>query len=324
MYALNVSGNYPCVRVGKLTVAMQPHIHDALSLKWPPQFVRDYHRIDVHPYMTPREMTTRIAEHPAQLIHVHNEPSWPVVAAADGAHGRPVIFNVHDVTSAREGEPVDAWERQAYERADALCFITEEQREFAVSVGLPVEGKPYCVVPNYAVRRQFITSTPFGHTGGVVYAGGAHKRSGGTQWRDMSPIADVVDALHIYSATGTQLDYGIPHMPESDYTRLIYRLASHDWGFVGIPLAHPGYDHAIPNKFADAFAAGIPIIAMNVPLMRPICERGLGIYCETYAEVGEASRTDPAPYRERVLQLRHEYTMEAVVGPLVELYEALI
>jgi hypothetical protein len=49
----------------------------------------------------------------------------------------------------------------------------------------------------------------------------------------------------------------------------------------------------------------------------------LGIYCETVEEVKEAVETDPTPYRENVLRLRDEYSMEAHIGPLVELYEEL-
>lgn len=322
MFALAVSGQYPCVRVGKIAVATYPRIiHACHALKRPPQYEERYHSLDIFPCESMEQMARRIEEHPAEVIVVHNEPNWPVVAAKQGARGRRVIYAVHDITSAREGEPIDAWERQAYDVADALLFVTAEQREFAIARGFDVEGKPWAALPNYATRDQFIDESPFPHIGGVVYAGGAHQRSGGKYWRDMSPIADVIDAFHIYCATGEHLDYGIYHRPEANYQRLIYRLAAHDWCMAGIPIPHEGYNHAIPNKPFDAFAAGIPIIVMNAPLLKPICERGLGIYCETYEDVREAANTDPAPYREKVLELRDEYTIEAHVDELFDLYE---
>ena len=326
MYGLMVSGSYPCIRSGKLTAAMREHhiYHGCIALKRPPQLTEAYVHLDINAFQSMPEMAARIAEHPADFIHVHNEPNWPVLAAKDGARGRPVIYDVHDVTAAREGEPEDAWEKAAYEAADAFVFVTREQHEYATEAGLDTSGRPVVYIPNYAHAGHFISDTPFHHLGGVVYAGGAHTRSGGKFWRDMSPIADALDGdFYVYSAAGKPVDYGIQCPPERHYRKLIYRLAQHDWGFVGTPLEHPGYLHAIPNKAFDCFSAGIPVIAMNVPLLKPILDRGLGIYCDSYSDVREAAQTLPGPYKEAVMQYRAEYTMQAVTRELVSLYEEL-
>ena len=322
-----ISGNYPCVRASKITAALRAlgHPHSAIALKAPPQLPEVYHLLDVNRWQSADEMGRRIAEHPARVVHFHNEPHWPLPVAAANANGRPVIFNVHDVARARRGEASDQWEDQAYRDADAFIFVSEEQREYALEVGLEVGDRPYITVPCYALRETFVTDSPYPRVGGVVYAGGCHPRSGGRYWRDLSPISDALGGeLHLFPGQVKKPGYGILHQPEWDYRRLIHRLSAFDWAFAGVPHAHHGYEHAIPNKPFDAFAAGIPVIAMNVPLLRPILERGLGIYCESYAEVREAARTDPTPFKARVLELRDEYTMDRLAPEIIRLYRVAL
>ena len=313
--ALMLSGSYPCVRVGKIALAMEWE-HDALSLAPAPQLRQAYRKGMADLFLSQPEYLTYIkGNKEAQILHVHTEPNWPAYVA--GKDGRPVIFNVHDVTSARTGQLMDPWEEVAFESADALVFITEEQREFAELSGLPID-KPTVVLGNYPTRSLFLEPSKEKY-GRLVYAGGVDKRGG--PWRDISAVADAVD-LHIYPGN-PGLDYGIAHPTQPVYEGLLAELTHYEWGYAGSPQKGPGYLHAHPNKPGDYLSAGLPLVIQNLPLLKAWCDAGLGIYCQTVEEVKEAVETDPTPYREAVLAKRDSYSMEAHIGPLEDLYEEL-
>jgi hypothetical protein len=322
-----VAGEFADVRCGRLSEAMQAHgwQHDLITAKAPPQFGHVYRNIDYNPHRTYKGFVDAIAAHPASIIQVHCElyGMWVVGAALEGAHGRPVVANVHDLPSARPGGAFDIYEKSAIESADALVFVTEEMRDFAKRGGISVD-KPSVVVSNYPSASIFIDGTPLPHIGGVVYEGGAEKRGQVAGWRDMSPIADALDGnLHIYPGN-PGCDYGILHETELHYPLLIQRLAQHDWGFVGVWPANEAWTQTVPTKAFEYIAAGIPILAMNCPLLKPLCMAGMGRYVNSLEELVKWAKRDPAPYREAVLRLRDNYSLDKFIAPLVSLYEGLL
>lgn len=324
---LMVAGDFPDVRCGRITEAMQAHgwQHDVITAKYPPQFSHVYRSIDANPYRTYRQFVDAIAAHPAEVIHVHGElyGLWALHAALEGANGRPVILNVHDLPSARAGGVFDVYEKSAIEAADALVWVTDAMRDFAKRGGISVD-KPSCVVSNYPSRSIFIDGTPLPHIGGVVYEGGAEKRGQVAGWRDMSPIADALDgALHIYPGN-PGCDYGILHETELHYPLLIQRLAQHDWGFVGVWPANEAWTQTVPTKAYEYLAAGIPILAMNCPLLKPLCMAGMGRYVNSLEELAKWSKRDPAPFRAAVLAKRDEYALDNFIQPLVDMYSKLV
>ncbi|GAB4278031.1 MAG: hypothetical protein Kow0056_09910 [Coriobacteriia bacterium] len=323
---LMISGNFPCVRSGKMTHAMNNHgyEHDALCLKSPRQFLESYREIIHNPLMTKKEMGELIRSHPAEILHIHNEPNWPVIVAKEYAEGRPVVLNVHDLACARPNEAIDPFEAEAFDAADAFIFVSEQQREYAIRQGLPVGNKPYAVIANYVSSSMLVDEKLLPHIGGIVYAGGTDPRSGGQKWRDYSPLADKLGGqLHIYAGNpGT--DYGIVHETIVQYPVLMHRLAQHDWGFTGTYrgdiMAH---QHSVPNKIFDYFAAGIPIIAMNVPLAQEYVRLGMGLYAGVLDDVVRVQKIDPRPYRKAVLEHRERFTMEARISAVTDLYHSL-
>lgn len=322
-----ISGSYLCVRAAKMTLALQQQdwVHDGLSIELPRQMREAYRRLRCLPFGGSGEMVRRISEHDACVLHVHNEPNWPAIAAKRASMGRPVILDVHDITSANPGRAQDRLERQAYEEADAFVFVSEEQRSFASSCGLPIEGKPYAVLPNYASSSLFIEGTPLPPLGGVVYEGGAVRRGDPWTGRDYSTVADALGGgLHMFVGQDAVPDYGLVHPREDSYRVLIHRLAQFDWGLVGTANPDPGWSHAVPNKVFDYMSAGIPFIALNVPMIRPLCGLGMGVYCESVDGVREAATLDPEPYRRQVLTCRANYTMESAIAPVVRLYGELL
>ena len=297
--------------------------HDVLGWRPPSQMEKSYRRVIHDPTMTTDRYLELISKHPAEVIHVHNEPNWPVAAVKEAAGGRPVIFNVHDVSSSRPHHPLDVFEEDAFESADAHVFISEEQRMFAGDMGLCID-KPYAVLPNFASSSTFVEKRLLPHIGGVVYMGGAQKRGENAAWRDLSQMADALDGqLHIYPGN-PGVDYGIVHPAVLEYKTLFHRLSQHDWGLTGNSGDIPAWTHSVPNKVFEYMAAGLPVIAINNPLIRPLCEAGCGIYLDSISQLPAAAKVDPEPYRKVVMELRGNYTMERNVSVLRELYEAVL
>ena len=119
------------------------------------------------------------------------------------------------------------------------------------------------------------------HIGGVVYEGGCEKSGTPGAWRDQSAMSDALGGkLHIYPG-GPHPDYGIVHPTELHYPLLIQRLAQHDWGFVGVWPANEAWTQTVPTKAYEYLAAGIPILAMNCPLLKPLCMAGMGRYVKS-------------------------------------------
>lgn len=330
---LMVHGQYPCIRVGKITEALKARgwHHDALSMLMPPQFEEAYDNVIALRNATRQDYMNVIGSHPAAILHAHNEPNWVVGACKKMANGRPVIMNVHDVGSMRghsfAEDPEGMWrEEEAYHLADALVFVNEYQRNWAVEHGIAPRDKRYICLPNYASRDTYVEyyrgKPPLPFIGGLVYAGGIDKR-GSNRWRDLSPIADVVD-LHIFPG-GPGCDYGILHEPHLTYRVLIQELARFDWGLTGVPFENAAWRFSSPNKTYEYFAAGIPVIGMNTEHVKELAKEGLAIHVTSVEELKYViQEVDPAPFKERVLEQRHRFSMEYNIDELVRLYDELL
>lgn len=326
MKPLMVSGFFPCVRAGKITEALREE-HDVLSRVWPPQFQHVYDRKYVLKNATVKDYCDWFSAHDGEydIIHVHNEPNWPVIAAKE-SQSAPVLMNVHDVTSARPAISYDPYESLAFDAADAFVFISEEQRQFTIDLGFAVEGKPYCVLANYASESTIVDKRVLPYVGGVVYVGGLDKRGMEGSWRDLSPVADAMEAasipFHIYPGN-PGIDYGITHRSLMEYGVITHRMSQHDWGFSGTPVPNHAWAHAYPNKVFEYLAAGIPFIALNSPLVKPLCDQGLGYYLPDIAHVKDIPKLDRKGYTKRVRANRHRFTMGYNIKPLQDLYATL-
>lgn len=319
-----VSGRFPCVRAGKLTEALGIP-HDALARGVPPQFEDVYERLYALRCGSQHDFAKFFREHDYRLIHVHNEPNWPVIIAKEN-QSAPVIMDVHDVTSARPGSFIDPYEEAAYDAADAFVFVTEQQRDFCISKGFKVEGKPYACIGNFASDSTIVERKNLPQLGGVVYAGGADPRGTVDSWRDLSPVADALAKSDIpfnIFAGNPGVDYGLVHGMVMEYRVLINRLSQFGWGFTGVPVPNSAWEHSLPNKVYEYLAAGIPFIALNNPLLKPLCDEGLGIYVDSVDMVPLAAMVDPKPYKKRVLAQRHRFTMSYNIAPVKALYEQL-
>jgi len=322
-----VTGSFPCVRVGKITEAMSVYgwKHDVLCAAEPPQMDDVYNDKFIIPGVYEQELEEVIKNSDASIIHIHNEPNWPVEVAKRAAGDRPVILNVHDLSSARPFGEFDPYEESSFKYADALIFVTHEQRQQAIKYGFDID-KPYRVIGNYTSSRFFMDSTPLPHVGGLVYEGGIDERGASDRWRDQSPVADVMESagltLNIYS--DRNVSYGTQHPVEVNFPILLHRLAQYDWGWCGVSEANDAWEGAIPNKFFDYMAAGIPVIAMNCPQVIPFCDMGFGVYVDELEDIPKIVKTvDRRPFIKAIKEGRERFTMIRHIEPIVDLYKEL-
>ncbi len=287
--------------------------HDCFTRGFPFQLTDQYSNIDWHPYRSDYRESDRDTE----LYHVHGELHhyFPVLHLKESTD-KPVILNVHDVTSSRLKSALDVWEAEAIDAADAHVWVTKEARQFATDIGLNTD-KPYCIVPNYVSSLFFIEKRVLPYIGGVCYEGGI---SGAANDRDFEPVADALDGqFHIF--TENDPGYGNYRGVVMDYPMLFHRLAQHDWGYSGYHEAVPSWMQTLPTKAYEYLAAGIPIISHNTPLLDPLVEMGMGITINSLSDLKHLP--DPKPFKKNVMRHRHLFTTEAQVGPLRELYERL-
>lgn len=322
MRGLMVCGEFPDIRCGRFTSALADNgiKHGVVTLRYPPQLDHVYDFIDWDHTDTATGIIDRALSHECDVYHVHGEiqQSWPVVKLKERT-GKPVILNVHDLTCARPRAVLDRYEAEALEAADAHVWVTEEQRTFAANMGLCVD-KPHVVIPNYVSSAYFIDKPVLPHVGGVVVHGGIDKRGNGNNSLDYSPVSDLLGGkLHLISGSD-QPDYGIVHPTEVEYGLLIHRLSQFDWGFCGTTRPDAVWSQALPTKVGEYFAAGIPVIVLNCPPVKPFCDMGMGIYLTDARDLPKAAKADPAPYRKCVLANRSRFTTERAIAPLVELY----
>lgn len=316
-----VTGEFPCIRAGRFTHALNDAgwQHDVVCRAYPPQFASSYRFIDFDPYRTRDDIKEAVARSEAEIIHVHNEPNWPVIDIKE-VTDKPVILNIHDLACARPTSPMDEYEAEAMEKADAHIWVTAEQRLYAADAGLCVD-KPHVIVGNYASSSVFIDKPVLPHIGGIVYEGGCDpKGSGG--WRDLTEVVDALDGnLHIYPG-GADPGYGIVHEPVYEFPLLIHELTRFDWNLAW-GLSAPGWMHSIPTKVFDGFAAGVPIIT-NIPTIKPFCDIGMGVFIEDLRDLPRVARLDPKPYKKAVMANRSRFTTEREIEKVAELYKALL
>jgi hypothetical protein len=323
MKVLHVTGEYPCPRASK--IALATGWSEAVSRRLPQAFPDAFTKVTWRPEADAEWFRDRIAESDADAVMLHVElyTGWLAEAAREGTGDRPLIVNIHDVTAARTGYVPDLYEHLLYRVADALMFTAPEQRENAESYGFDTD-KACLIVPNYPSSSMFVDKPLLPHIGGVVYEGGLDARGAEGAWRDLSPVADALQAagggLHIYPAN-TGVDYGILYDMVLDYRVLIHHLARHDWGLSGTAKPELSWLTTTPNKAFDYMSAGIPFVALNTPVMMPWVEEGLGIHIDDVRHLNKLP--DPKPFKKAIKANRHRFTMESLADSIKEFVEAL-
>lgn len=266
----------------------------------------------------------------ADIIHIHNEPSWMLLVAKEILPDIPVVFDVHDAMIFRTSEEKykSAEERIAFEMADGMVFVSEKCREI-------INPKvPNCVLPSY-VNETFYQLNAWQWIGGLAYEG----RVDVPQQKEFMRYCNYIDLcnelkkeevpFYVYSpSSGKELkDYYEPICKLRNplpYDKLLMLLGCHDWGLCGNLKKYREWDLAMPNKLFEYLAAGIPIIALNCGEVADFVEKyGVGIAVKSVQEIKE--RWDErAECQKNVFLKRFEFAMEKHIHILEELYEKLL
>jgi len=281
------------------------------------------------------------------VVHSHNLPDSLTVLANEVGDGVPVVHDVHDLQSLRStpyengfpepgGLPI--LERRAIEESAAIVAVSDELLAEIRARHRP--NGPAVVFPNYALGRD-LPPLPFGREPldgrppRLVYEGTLSTNGGHYDLRgifaalaahgaslDIFPSRDVPAYRELAAATP-----GLRYHDRVDPATLLGRLPEYDLGWAGFNdgLNRPHLDTALPNKLFEYLGSGLPVVTLNHGAIRRLLrERGVGIALEAPSELRAAlARCDVERLRDRVAAARDSLTIEANIGRIVALYDAL-
>lgn len=282
------------------------------------------------------------------VIHSHNLPDGLTVAALAVAEGRvPVIHDSHDMQSLRQTPYEDGFpepahplvlEQQAVEGSAGLVTVSDEMLdEIRARYAVPAHS---LVFANYAPERDLPTvlppaARPRSGAVRVVYQGTLSTNGGHYDLRDI--FAGVV-------AQGASLDV-YPSRPSPAYqelaattrgmrvheplepSKLLQELAAYDFGLAAFNATLNGahLDTVLPNKLFEYLGCGLPVLTLrHRALDRFVTEHGVGLVLDSVGELADRlGQLDVASLRSRVAATRSRFTIEANIGRLLALYDAL-
>jgi len=282
------------------------------------------------------------------VIHSHNLPDRLTVLAMELTGGAvPIVHDAHDLQCLRQTpyedgfpEPADplALERRAVEGCDGLVVVSEEMRdELGARYRLPISR----CFPNYALARDLPRTLPDAARRGdgpprVVYQGTLSTNGGHYDLRELfeAIVAGGV-RLDIYPSRRVA-EYellaerwpGMRCLEKVDPRRLLQILPEYDFGWAGfnasLNAAH--LDTALPNKLFEYLGCGLPVLTMgHRAMVRLIGERGLGIDVEAVDDLAATLRdVDVRGLRQRVAEARFDFTVEANIAPILDLYKTVV
>jgi glycosyltransferase involved in cell wall biosynthesis len=305
-------------------------------------------------------LATRQIAPPADLVHAMAYMGIPIGLALGRRDRAAVVYDARDIyvdaaNVARLPGPARAifaraerrWARRASRVMTVnLPYAEVMERRFGVS-------RP-AIVMNCSYRRELSATRPrlihdrlglAPTTRVVLYQGGFSRERGIEQLIDALPVfpGDTVLVLLGYGSLQGELErraalpdlagrlFVLPAVPPAD---LLDWVGSAD--VVAMPIQPSTLNHRLttPNKLFEAMAAGIPVVASDLPGMAGIVgETGCGLLCDPTdpAAIGAAIRaildapqSERVAYRERAIAAAHgPYSWETQVEILLAEYGRL-
>ena len=282
------------------------------------------------------------------LVHSHNLPDVLTVLALEASDGGvPVLHDAHDLQSLRRtphetgfpkpAEPL-ALEKRAVEGSAALLAVSEEMMGEIRARHRPPQHSH--VFANYALRRDLpevlpASNRPVDGLPRLVYQGTLSANGGHYDLRAIfEAIATQGFALDIYPGRPAP-EYGelTEHHPAVRWHetvspgRLLRELPRYDLGWAGFNTAlnRPHLDTVLPNKAFEYLACGLPVLTLgHQALARLVEEEGVGVSLGALDDLpGRLTAFDLPALRRRVAAVRHRLTVEAHIGRIADLYEAI-
>jgi glycosyltransferase involved in cell wall biosynthesis len=121
---------------------------------------------------------------------------------------------------------------------------------------------------------------------------------------------------------------GMRCLEKVDPRRLLEILPEYDFGWAGfnasLNAAH--LDTALPNKLFEYLGCGLPVLTMgHRAMVRLIGERDLGIDVEALDDLAATLQdVNLTGLRRRVAEARFDFTVEANMAPILDLYKTVV
>lgn len=280
------------------------------------------------------------------IWHVHNEPSWYVTVIRSVLPKARIILDYHDsmywrvpgdYVSKLSREPMRWYEEDvAVDCADAFVVPSE-------SCGKELRTrtkKPIIFLPS-AVPLSEYRFMPHHFSGGLVSQGGHNipadigSDDPNKNWRNFTDLYKKLTPhkmVYAYSPNVTfdSMDPFDKHysslgvkLGKFAYNKLIEQLGQHTWNLVGNTVNAMVWKYALPNKFFESMAAGVPSVVFNCTEVDKIVNKlGIGISCKSVDEL--VKRWDEhTEKRINLMKIRENFCMEAFIHTLTDLYKKM-
>lgn len=334
-----------CIRVVKQASVLQKLGYNVHLIAHEPNSVGMFHQ--VHYYRDPVTLYRTVSSltKVIDIWQVHNEPTWPVsmVRNAIGDSGK-LLLDYHDSNYWRidkDDYPEDLkslLEDPSWYSEDVACqqvngFVVPSE-PCATEVATR-SSKKSVVIPSACPESEFrYIESQF--MGGLVSQGGHALPETQNLWRSYSQLfTELKGKKRVYAYCpdftydpNNELD---KHYIETGatlgkfpYDELVDTIGRHSWNLVGNLIKVPVWRYALPNKFFDAIAAGIPSVNFGCPEVAKIIDKyDIGMNVATTQELldrwGEHKQK-----RSNLWRVRHELCIDKYIDRLTNFYEEVL
>lgn len=335
-----------CIRVVKQAIVLKKLGHRVHLIASDPNSVNVFS--SVHIYKSPfhLEQVIKSLGPVVDIWQVHNEPSWPAILVREVLPDAKLLIDAHDTNHWRVDDNVT----QDLLHEDVAWFMFDSALKVVDGVVVPSRkcqedialrtDAPVAVVPSACPMSEFRYQDQ-SFIGGLVSQGG-HASPGEIlpghpeHWRDYTELYSQVrgrrqvfayspnfklDGVEPIDKHYISLGAKIGHLR---YDQLLDQVAMHSWNLSGNLGKAKVWDYALPNKFFDAIAAGIPSVSFGTAMVDEIiAEHGIGISCASVDEMIE-QWDRRIEIRAVLLKKRRLFAMESYIGTLVDLYKKVL
>lgn len=242
---------------------------------------------------------------------------------------KPVVYGVHDLRSHNDEKDYPEEDR-SFEVCDGVTTCSKKMWE---NIERKSGKNPFIIyhsAPNSWIPREFVDPSRFG----LVYAGAIGGDLPYRQWGGyFCQLEDLgVSVTALAASKGETLTLPRPLkttqiLKAMPYQAMVSYMSSFTASLVGFPEKCPAGDVAVPNKFWDSMAAGVPVIATNIPEVEDLVEKyDVGEIVRGPEEIPLALhrlRKDTM-MRLRCRALAHKFSMSVQVPEIVRYYKSVV
>jgi len=291
--------------------------------------------------------------HDINLIHSHNAPDTLTNLCLDLFSGEiPIVHDIHDLMSARNTAYEDGlnradeainWlkeERRAIEHSDAVIAVSDVILTLARWQGYRLSEITQ-VYANYIPERFIPKRLPQLDRNSdnrpirVIYEGFISNNNSHYDLRNIFQLlaAEGIE-VHIYPSRDN-VDYrvladttsNIVYHPSLAPERLFEEITQYDFGWAGFndTLNRVHLDTVLPNKLFEYIACGLPVIGFKHKSLQNFLEKHrLGFVVDAVSGLTDRLRSpEMIAVRENVRARRWDFTVEANIGKIVDVYRQL-